>query len=139
MIWYEFKCDAFSSGLGIDISSPIVEMLLENDPVAYETVSDFKSGRPVMSPDILINKCKVLKFDVIKNSLSNVNFLKDKGNNVVEIQRIMKARKLSTKRFFNRFDLVNPFKLYIVYGRTLSSRILQAEPWTESYYERITS
>jgi hypothetical protein len=90
---------------------------MDNDMVAYETAADFKSGKPVMSIDKLSNKCKVLKFNVIKNSLSNIVFFRDKGQNIHELQKILKARKRSSKTFFNKFDLINPFKFIVVYGK----------------------
>lgn len=123
MIWHEFKCDAYSRGLGIDLTSPVVEMLVDNDLTAYETAADFKSGKPVTSPDTLLNKCRVLKFDTIKNSLSNASYLKDKTNNLLEIQKILKARKNGSKTFFSKFDLINPFKLVIVYGKILMIQV----------------
>lgn len=116
LLWHEFRCDAYSSGLGIDVTSPIVELLMDNDMVAYETAADFKSGKPLASIEQLSNKSKMLKLNVIKNSLSNVVFFREKGQNIHEIQKILKARKRSSKTFFNKFDLVNPFKLIIIYG-----------------------
>lgn len=112
----------------MDLSSTVVELLLDNDLTAYETAADFKSGKPVASADLLLNKCRVLKYNTIKNALSNVAFFSERGNNLLELQSILKARKASSKAFFSKFDLVNPFKMWIIYGRSFSRRLPQTEP-----------
>lgn len=102
-------------------------MLLTNDLVAYETVADFKGGKPTSAVDMVMNKCKIQKLETIKNSLNNVTFLKEKGNNILELQKILKQRLAGSKAFFSKFDLVNPFKLWVIYGRLILSRFLQGE------------
>lgn len=83
----------------------------------YEMVVDFKSGKPLNTFDSILRKSKVMGVPTIKNSVSNMTPIKDKTDHMMAVQRAMLARKNSSKVFFKKFDIMNPFKMLIVYGR----------------------
>ena len=88
----------------------------------YEVVSDFKSGRPLMDFDAIVRKAQSLNIQTGKNAISNLTYPKearDKFKRFTEIRKIMQLRSYYNKQFFLKFDMMNPFKLYIGYGSSL--------------------
>lgn len=80
-------------------------------------VVDFKSGKPLNTFESIMKKCKIMGIDTIKNSVSNMTPIKNKTDNILAVQQAMLRRKESSKIFFKKFDIMNPFKLWIVFGR----------------------
>lgn len=117
LIWYEFPCDGYSSGVAIELSCPVIEMVENNSLSLYEQIVDFRNGKPLMEIGAIENKIRMMGLEVIKNSTQNIISTDSKYDRIKRIYQLMKTRKEDSKAFFSKFDIVNPYKLMIAYGK----------------------
>ena len=119
IIWYEYECDSYNSSISIDVSNPIIELLIDNRIELYETIVDYKSGKPLIDRDNIIKKCNRQGMQTIKNSTVNI-MISDEYNDTYRRMKmiidLMDVRMNSSKEFYEKFDIMNPYKIYISYG-----------------------
>ena len=118
LIWYEFPCDAYSSGICIDLSSAAIELMVDNRLELYEAVVEYKSGKPLSDREAISKKCTRMGFAVVRNALNNVTYeeFADKYRRMKKVLEVMRVRRESAKVFYSKFDMANPYKLWVAYG-----------------------
>lgn len=112
--------------MAIELSCPVVEMVENNSLALYEQIVDFRSGKPLMDIGAIENKIRLMGLEVIKNSTQNIISNDSKYDRIKRIYQLMKTRKEDSKAFFSKFDIVNPYKLMIAYGRTVIIQVVSS-------------
>ena len=113
-----------SSALAVELSNPVIEMLIINDMVMYEMLANYKSGKPLLQYVNLHQKALALQnntnLKTIYNSIENISFFKqskmDKYTRIKEVIDILRKRVTQSKEFFSKYEIMNPYKLLIAYG-----------------------
>jgi hypothetical protein len=92
--------------------------MVENNSIClYEQIVDFRNGKPLMDNSAIEAKMRSMGLDVIKNSTQNIISNDSKYDRIKRVYELMKSRKDDSKAFFSKFDIANPYKLILVYGR----------------------
>lgn len=131
VIWQEIPCDPLNTALGIDLASPVVEILSDNHVEMYESIVNFKSKKPIWRQDEIYQIAKQSGLKTIKNSASNLSLAPsiDNYRRMAHTLQVMNRRKQSSKKFFNTFDMANPYKLFIIYGKNINGQRVVIEEY----------